>query len=98
MSDKIILVFYIGIADMNEQEVAQYVHRVQQRFFSQEFIQSNNAEIILLPTRETNSRIECINPKYITDAELIKEHHEKLTKMHNEFQKFTNEFGIMKAE
>jgi len=98
MSEKIILVFYIGIADMNEYQVAQYVQRVQQRFFTEEFIKSNNAEIILLPTRETNSRIECINPKYINDAELIKEHQEKMTSYHNEFQKFVEEYGFKKAE
>lgn len=74
MEDRKILVFYIGIGNLDNSEVEQYINRVRQRFFTDEFLTKINAEIILLPTRTENSSIECINPKYITEKELIDKH------------------------
>ena len=43
-------------------------------------------EIIVIPIQSSDTRIECINPKYITDTELIKEHTEMMKKLNIELQ------------
>lgn len=76
MEDKKILVFYVGVGELSDSGVADYMKQVSKRFFNQELIARLNAEVILLPTRSVNSSIECINPTYITDKELIIKHEE----------------------
>lgn len=87
MEDKKIIVFYVGVGDMLDHEVGQYVGRVKDAFFTEELAVRLNCEMILIPTRDVNSRIECINPKYITDEALIVEHRtamdEYLTSINN---------------
>ena len=43
-------------------------------------------EIIVIPTQSSDTRIECINPKYITDTDLINEHTEMMKKLKQELQ------------
>lgn len=74
MEDKKIIVFYVGIGDMSDGNVGEYIERVKKAFCTKEFAERLNCEMILLPTREVNSRIECINPKYIIEEKLIAEH------------------------
>jgi len=40
----------------------------------------------MIPTQSPNTIIKCINPKYITDTELIKEHTEMMKKLNIELQ------------
>jgi len=76
MEDKKILVFYVGIGDMKNEHIEEYMGKVKNIFFSAEFIAKVNAEVMLLPIRDVNSRVECINPKYISDKDLIAKHEE----------------------
>ncbi len=67
--EKKILVFYVGIANLDATDIPEYMDDIKEKFVLKSF----DGEIILLPIRSENSRIECINPKYITDPELIRE-------------------------
>lgn len=87
MEDKRLLVFYLGVGNMTETEVGRYVESVSKRFFTPEFLKSNNCEIFLIPTRETDSRIECINPIYVTDEKLIAEHEALMKEFNDSFYK-----------
>jgi hypothetical protein len=91
MEDRRMLVFYIGVANMDNRQIEEYVKDVQNRFFTEEFVKRNNCEIFLIPTRETNSKIECINPVYITDEKLIAEHEALLSELNDSIYKFNNE-------
>lgn len=63
MRDKIILVFYIGCHEILRENVIDYVNEIAHRF---EFYRDNTTEIIFIPCfEETDSRIECINPKLV---------------------------------
>lgn len=83
MSDRKILVFYIGIGNMPDDEVGNYVTKVQQRFLTVEFINRVDSEIILLPVRDTDSRIECINPKFITKKALVEQHEAQMKELND---------------
>jgi len=74
MEDKKIIVFYVGVGDMSPNAIGENIKKVKRAFRTKEFAERMNCELILLPTREVNSRIECINPKYITEEKLIAEH------------------------
>ncbi len=73
-----ILVFYIGIASINLDDVQEYIQKISKKITPETF----NGEIIIIPTHTYDTKVECINPKYITDKELIQEH-ENLMKQLN---------------
>jgi len=74
MDEKKILVFYLDVATMESRHIEEYVNSIKHRFFDPDFIKRNNCEVIILPNRDGNTRLECINPVYVTDEQLIKEH------------------------
>lgn len=88
------LVFYLGVDTMTPREIDQYIKDVRTKFFSEDFIKRNSLEIIIIPIREVNSRIECINPKYITDEALIKEHEETMKEYMDTMNKIINEKSV----
>ncbi len=81
MEDKI-LVIYIGVAGIRMEDIATYTHKVTKRIIPQTF----QGEIIIIPIQSSDCKIECINPKYITDIDLIKEHTEMMKKLQDELQ------------
>jgi len=68
--EKKILVFYIGVAGIRSEDLQDFVQRVSQRITPSTF----EGEILMIPTQSTDTRVECVNPVYITDKELIKKH------------------------
>jgi hypothetical protein len=60
-----ILVIYIGIGGIRSEDVDSYMKKVTEKITPRTF----EGEIIVLPTQllvAPDTRIECINPKYIT--------------------------------
>jgi len=93
--NKLILVYYISIADVEIDAVEEFMERVMNKISSNSV--SENSEIIAIPIYG-ESRVDCINPKYITDSNLIKKHerlmselHEKLNNQIEELNNKTNE-------
>jgi len=77
-----ILVLYIGVAGIRSEDIDYYTHEVTKRIISETF----KGEILIIPIQSPNTKIECVNPKYITDANLIKEHTEKMKQLQIELQ------------
>jgi hypothetical protein len=67
-----ILVIYVGIAGIRSEDIDTYVNRVTNRIAPVDF----NGIIITIPIQSHDSRIECINPKYITNKKLVEKHNE----------------------
>jgi len=86
-----ILVAYVGIAGIRSEDVETFVHKVVSKIVPTTF----EGEIIVIPMQEVNTRIECINPKYITEAELIVEHTEMMKKLEEELH---NQYNIIKEQ
>jgi hypothetical protein len=72
-----ILVVYVGVATIRSEDIDNYVHRVVSKVIPTTF----EGEIIVIPVQDVNTRIECINPKYITEPELIQQHNESMKQL-----------------
>jgi hypothetical protein len=90
METKIIVV-YIGVAGIRSEDIETYVHKIGKRIAPT----SIEGEIILIPIQSYDTKIECINPKYITDTELIREHTEMMNKLQHELK---IQLEILKSE
>ena len=77
-----ILVIYVGVAGIRSEDIQDYVQKVTRRITPKTF----EGEIIIIPSQALDTRVECINPKYITDADLIKEHTDMMKKLQEELQ------------
>ena len=72
-----LLAIYVGVAGIRAEDIDTFVHKVASKIMPTTF----EGEIIILPVQSTDTRIECINPKYITDVDLIKEHTDLMKKL-----------------
>jgi len=72
-----ILTLYIGVAGIRSEDIGNYTHKIAKKIIPKTF----EGEIILIPIQSHDTRIECINPKYITDVDLINEHTEMMKKL-----------------
>ncbi len=86
-----ILVFYIGIYGIDHNQIETYVNMVAKKITPVSF----NGEIIIIPIHSYDSRVECINPKYITKKELIKENESLINELNN---KLKEQIDIQKNE
>lgn len=77
-----ILVIYVGVAGVRSEDVPDYVKLVTKEVIPSTF----EGEIISIPVQASNIKIECINPKYVTDSELIFEHTEMMKKLQENLQ------------
>jgi len=80
MEENKIIVIYVGVANIRSIDIETYVKEVGKRI-SPTTVQG---EIIFIPVQSHDTRIECINPKYITDNELIFEHINMMNKLQHE--------------
>jgi hypothetical protein len=77
-----IYVLYVGISGIREEDIKSYVHKVAEKITPT----SVEGEIIIIPTQSPYTKIECINPVYITKKELIIEHTKKMNNLQEELQ------------
>jgi len=77
-----LIVVYAGVQGIRSEDIEEFVHRLSKRIAPT----SIKGEIIMIPTQSPDTRIECINPKYITDAELLNEHTEMMKKLREHLQ------------
>ena len=91
VNNMMILVIYVGVQGIRSEDISDYTHKIASKIIPTTF----HGEVILLPTQSPDTRIECINPKYITDDELIKEHTDMMRKLQVELQQ---QLEIIKKE
>jgi hypothetical protein len=85
-----ILVFYVGVAGIPMEDISDYMERVATKITPQNF----DGEVLFLPTLSSyDVRVECINPQYVTDTELIKKNHDLLNELRFEL---TNQLNNIK--
>jgi hypothetical protein len=89
-----ILVLYIGVAGIRSEDIEEYTHKVTKKIIPQTF----EGEIIIIPIQSMDCRIECINPKFITDVNLVIEHTEMMKKLQAELQYQLDELKKKKNE
>ena len=73
-----IFVIYLGVKEIDDKFISQYCTKVSEKIIPK----TVEGEFIVIPLRDTmDTRIECINPRYVTDKELIAEHTKLLQKL-----------------
>lgn len=63
--DKIILVHYVAVGHKSPSKTREYIQHYMEVFDSKD----DGIISYIIPTRDENTRLECINPKLVTPAE-----------------------------
>jgi hypothetical protein len=74
---KKILVFYIDVRMLETEDIPKFMENLSKRIVPENI----NAEAIMIPTYG-ETKVECIDPVYITDSELIKKHERLMAELH----------------
>ena len=82
INEKQILVFYISVRNIEPKDIGDYIYKVKERITIPDF----NGHAIFIPVTTHETKVECINPKYITNSELIKQHTSLMEVLNNELQ------------
>ncbi len=91
MEDKLILVYYISINHINVDDIPEYMKGVMNRIGATSI--TENSEVIAIPVYG-ETKIECINPKYITDSGLIKQHERTMSKLHEKLKNQMEQLNV----
>lgn len=75
--DKKIIVIYIGVEGLDMSQIESYIRQVSKKITPSTF----EGEIIIIPIHSRDTRIECINPKYVTSEALINEHNKLMNEL-----------------
>ena len=78
----LIIVIYIGVEGISIENIPYYVKMISEKITPQ----SINGEIIIIPIQSKNTKVECINPRYVTKKELINENNELIKNLNIELQ------------
>lgn len=73
---------YVGVAGIRSEDIEDFIGKVTARITPELF----QGEIIVIPTQSVDTRVECIDPKYITDEELIRQHTAAMKELQEELQ------------
>lgn len=77
-----ILVLYVNVQGLRSEDIEYYTNMVAKRVIPETF----QGEVIVLPVQTTETRIDCINPKYIKDVNLINKHTEMIKELQENLQ------------
>lgn len=77
-----ILVIYVGVAGIRSEDIESFVQHVSKRISPSTF----EGEIIIIPTQTYDTKIDCINPRYVTEEKLIEEHTNMMKKLNEELK------------
>jgi hypothetical protein len=81
MENKIIVI-YVGVAGVRLEDIPDFVQKITAKISPQTF----QGEIISIPVQSPDTTMECINPVYVTDVDLIKQHTDKMKQLHELLQ------------
>lgn len=95
--NNLILVYYISIVNLPVEQQYEYLKRVHEKIYIDRDTIPNFGAAITIPTYG-ESRIECINPVYITDTDLIKKHERLMAELHESMTTFINNMNDNKKD
>lgn len=87
MENKLILVYYVSIHNIPDDKQHEFLTRINERISLDKETIPNFGAGLIIPTYGEN-RVECINPVYITDSELIKKHERLMSELHESMTTF----------
>jgi hypothetical protein len=87
MNEHKIIAIYVGVNGIRTEDIESYITELSKKITPTTI----QGEIIFLPISSNDIRIECINPVYITDKNLIKKHTTLMNELHQELQHQINQ-------
>lgn len=72
-------VLYIGVRNIRTSDIDDYIERITYKLFPINV--PENSTVLVLPTDTTENRLECIDPIYITNEDLIFKHNTLLVEL-----------------
>lgn len=81
-------VLYIGTRNVRSSDIGEYVERIVDKLLPIPL--PEEATVLVLPTDTTENRLECIDPLYITDENLILKHNTLLAELNMNIKNITN--------
>lgn len=81
-------VLYIGTKNVRSSDIAEYVEKITKKLLPIPL--PEEATILVLPTDTTENRLECIDPLYITDENLIFKHNTLLAELNINIKNIIN--------
>ena len=81
-NNKLILVYYVGVKHIDDIDIPEYMEKLRNRIVIPGF----DGHCIFVPMFSYDTKIECINPKYITEEELIEQHTSLMEELNKELQ------------
>lgn len=81
IENKLILVYYVSIHNIPENHQNEFLTKIHDRISLDKETIPNFGAALIIPTYGEN-RVECINPVYITDSDLIKKHERLMAELH----------------
>ena len=77
-----IIIIYIGVQGIRSEDIEIFIKKLTEKITPS----TMKGEFIVIPTQSLNTRIECINPKYITEENLIQEHTKMMKNLQEQLQ------------
>lgn len=77
-----IIVIYVGVAGIRSEDIPQFIEKVSKRISPS----TVGSEIIIIPIQSVDTRVECINPVYVTEEELVVKHTNLMKELHDEIE------------
>jgi len=96
MQGKLILCFYVGVGNMDQADVPQYIEEVKKS--NAHLFTDNGIAAFLVPITGPNSRIECVNPVLVTDQEAKDTFNEALKRLNQVIGALEKQENNEKAE
>ena len=75
-----VYVIYLGVAGIGGNDIEDFREKVTSRIAPA----TVKGEILVIPVNSYETRMECIDPVYITDEDLVKKHTELMKELHDE--------------
>jgi hypothetical protein len=91
-----IIVFYVDVRGVNNSLIPQVIKSIQNEIDTSTLSKLNMATIVIPILGST--RIECINPKYIVDSNLIANHQILMKELHEHLEYQIHQLKAIKSE
>lgn len=88
--DKLILVLYVDVQNLEESTINEYVKHVSNRLFPEDVTAKLDATTFVIPRIGGGTTIEAINPKFIVDNDLYKEFRLKFDVLNEHINDYIN--------
>lgn len=94
MSDKIMLTLYLNIGNMDGSDINEHCQSVSKSMFPKELMETMNAIVFIIPVRDTESRLECIHPSFVLDADVYQKHTDQMKELNEKINIIINKENL----